>query len=447
MHRKMTALLALAIMLVTLPVTVLAAPTKVRYSYWGTADEAASTQASLDAYNQSQEKVQVELLLIPNETYTAELQRRSSLSSLGVSEEMPDCGIMHESGVLGFAANGLLADVSGMYADAPSRPMDCVTYKQDGKPVAYSSSTETLILFYNRDLFDAAGLAYPPTKVEEAWSWDEFISVARQLTLDEAGRHPGEEGFDPAAIVQYGASVDRWTWQLEVWALSNGGRWFAENGKDVLITEDAAINAIQRVADLTLVEHVQPEAGDIGDDTMQKVFLSGNVAMATGGSWNIGTCLESSGINYGIAVLPRMETALTIATSGPQVVFSRSPHRTAAMDFIRWYAQEENSWSLIQSGIWLPLLEKYYTDEAAIDAWLRDPAFVLRDEYDTARSVLVDYTRQSAVAAGWYYTPNTDRFHALLQRALTPVWTGETTAREAVWGIIDELESAIRPAF
>ncbi len=448
--RKRLVVLFVCLLLVTIPLCSFASAgerTHILYSYWGSGSEVESTQQVIDAYNAMQEDVYVELLVIPNETYTQELQQRSVMSSRDRGTNMPDCGIMHESGVLGFARNGLLADVSGMYSTADAKPMPCVTYRLDGKPVAYSTSTGTLILYYNRALFDAAGLPYPPTEAENAWTWEEFIAVARQLTLDAEGRHPGDAGFDADSIVQYGCNIDRWTWQMEVWAHANGGRWFSEDGRHSLIMQDAAVASIQRVADLTLVEHVQPPVETVTAYSMEEYFLPGNVAMATGGTWCIGTCLEASGLDYGIAVLPRMDRAVTIATSGPQVVFSRSPEQQKAMDFIRWYTREENSWQLIQTGVWMPLLSTYYTDDASIDAWLRDPAFALHEEYDAARSVLVDYTRECAISAGWYYTPHTDRYHAILTEALAPVWRGETTAREAIDAAEEALEKAIQDEF
>ena len=56
----------------------------ITYSYWGTPDEAAATQAVLDTYNGLQDEVFVELLCIPNEQYTAKLQ------SMAIAGELPD---------------------------------------------------------------------------------------------------------------------------------------------------------------------------------------------------------------------------------------------------------------------------------------------------------------------------------------------------------------------
>ena len=58
--------------------------------------------------------------------------------------------------------------------------------------------------------------------------------------------------------MQYGAFVNNWTWQMEVWALSNGGAWFSEGGKEVLINSPEAIESIQKVAALAFSPERHP---------------------------------------------------------------------------------------------------------------------------------------------------------------------------------------------
>ena len=399
---------------------------KITYSYWGTPDEAASVQAVADKFNQENPGIKVEVMSIPSEEYVTKLNTMATASGL------PDCGIMSEAGVLDFANKGLLADISKMYEGAASMPLDCITFKSEGKPVAYSAANEILFMYYNKDMFDKAGLAYP--SASEPMSWDEFRETAKLLTLDSNGNNATSDSFDKENIVQYGCVVDNWTWQLEVWALSNGGEWFSSDGKSCTINDGKTAEAIQKVADLYLVDHVMPYNAGLEDNGIQRSIATGTVAMATGGAWNVGTCLATArtdeGLNYGVAPLPYMNNKVTICTGGPQVVFSQSKHPEEAMKFIKWYMQEENSWdSLIATGIWMPILEEYYTDENLTHKWVDNPNFPAYEEYKAA---VVDYAMNNAKSTCWYYTPHTDEFITYLRSILGPVWTGESTAKEAI---------------
>ena len=89
-------------------------------------------------------------------------------------------------------------------------------------PVAYSAANEILLMYNNKDMFDAAGVDYPPVNAENSWSWDEFVETAKLLTLDAKGNNAASSSFDPNSIVQYGCMIENLTWQLEVWCVSNG---------------------------------------------------------------------------------------------------------------------------------------------------------------------------------------------------------------------------------
>ena len=395
----------------------------ITYSYWGTPEEARDTQAILDKFNAENDHIFVELLAIPNEQYT------TTLNSMAAGNQLPDCGIMNENGVLDFAADGLLADVSAMYEGATSMPLDSITFKADGVPVAYSGANEALFLYYNKDMFDAANLPYPDAR--NPMSWDEFVETAKLLTLDANGKNAADPDFDPNNIVQYGCNVDNWTWQLEVWALSNGGRWFSADGKECTINSPEVADSIQKVADLYLVHHVAQYRDGLEDSGIQSTIAAGNVAMATGGAWNVGTCMNTVTFPYGVARLPVMKNEVTIVTGGPQVVFSQTKHLAEALEFIRWYSQIENNWGLVESGIWMPTLEEYYTNEELTHKWVDNPNF---PDYDEYKAAVVDYTMEKSVSTCWYYVPHTNEFLEYLRSELGPVWTGDKTAADALAG-------------
>ena len=70
--------------------------------------------------------------------------------------------------------------------------------------------------------------------------------------------------------------------------------------------------------------------------------------MATDGAWNVGTFLgPSADFDYGVGVLPYMKEKVTICTGGPNVVFSTTEHPEEAMEWLKWYYQEENSGFLV----------------------------------------------------------------------------------------------------
>lgn len=407
------------------------------YAFWGGEDEIKTTQSALDAFNSSQDRIEVSAVPIPWETYM------EKLNTMGTGGELPDVAMMNEGGVIQWAEQGMLLDVSDMY-EAGQGPLESLHFTYDGKPVAYSSANEILMLFYNKAMFDAAGVDYPPLTAADAWTWDEFVDTAKKLTLDKNGKDASDADFDKDNIVQYGCMVENLTWQLEVWALSNGAGFYSEDGKSVTISDPAAAEAIQRVADLYLVHHVAPLSTGLTDDGVPRSVIAGTVAMTTNGAWNVGTSLASArdeGLNYGVGVLPYMKEKVTITTGGPTVVFSSTKHPEEAMEFARWYASPENNWGLIESGIWMPTLETYYTDETLTKKWLENPNF---PPYEEAKPVLVDYTKECSTATSWYYVNNTADFNNLLGSILGDVWTGKITAEQAIGDNLAALESAFQ---
>ncbi len=406
------------------------APEKVEltYSFWGKPDEAVETIATWENFNASQDRIHVTVLPIPRETYEVQL------TTMAAAGELPDMGIMAEGEVIPWAERGLLGDVSQMYAGLDSEPLEYLAFKYNGQTIAYSTANEILMLYYNRKMFDDAGIPYPPATLQEAWTWDEFKEVARQLTFDSAGRHPGESGFNFDDVVQYGAFIDCLPWQLEVWCFQNGGGYWNANGQPDFANPLNA-EALQRVADLHLVDNVAKLSLGLSDDGIQQSILAGDVAMATGGQWNIGalgTAKNEQGLDYGVAVLPNMGQYATMYTGGPQVMFSTTEHPAEAMEALAWYSKEENNWDgLIATGIWMPVLQKYYTDEALMRQWVENPNFPPFEEY---KSAVIDVANTPSVMRGvpWYQVSNVGAVHTAMAPVFVEAQNGDKTFEQVL---------------
>ena len=409
------------------------------FSLWGDPAEQETTQKALDVYNNSQDKVYVQALQIGRDEYNEKLQ------TMATAGEMPDCGMVAEDTVIAWARDGLMSDVD-IYAGQENLPLDYLAFKYNDKTVAYSTANEVLALWYNKAMFDAAGVPYPPTSLDKAWTWDQFVEVAKQLTIDANGKHPGEAGFDKDNIVQYGAYVNQYTWQLEVWALSNGGSFFSPDGKSVVF-DDAAIEAIQKVVDLHLVDNVAPLNDGTQDNGFASSLGAGNVAMCTEGQWATGfRGAGFDGIDYGVAVLPYMKEKVNIATGGPVGVFATTKYPAEAADFLRWYSSEENSMGTIMAGWWMPTKQNYYTDETLLKAWVDDCAFRAALPADAYKTAIVDVALDTNVThqTGWYYTPNTfEILTKTLQPALVEAINGSKTVKEVIDSVREAMQAAL----
>ena len=73
-------------------------------------------------------------------------------------------------------------------------------------PRAVGKDFSTCAIYVNGGLFEKAGLTLP----REGWTYDEYLSLAQQLTLDSQGRNAADPQFDPDDIVQYGTTVPYW---------------------------------------------------------------------------------------------------------------------------------------------------------------------------------------------------------------------------------------------
>jgi len=408
---------------------------QLTFSLWGDPAEQDATQAALNVYNNLQDSVWVTALQIPNEEYADVLQ------TMATGGNMPDVGMVNEPTVIGWARDGILLK-SDIYAGAADRPLEYLAFRDGNDTVAWSGANEVLALWFDRDKFDAAGIDYPPVTTDTAWTWDEMIEVAKKLTLDSNGNTPNDTGFDENNIVQYGIYVNQWTWQLEVWSLSNGGRWFSDDGKSIIF-DDKAIEAIQKVYDLHLVHKVAPFNAATSDTGFSDSLGAGNVAMCTEGQWATGFAAFND-INYGVAVLPYMGKQVNICTGGPVGIFATTQYPEEAAEFVKWYTDADNNFQLIEDGWWMPTMQSWY-EEPLLTRWIDDVPLRARLPAEAYRTAIKDVALDFSITqqTGWYYTPNTfDIINRIMNPALIEAINGKKTVKE----VIEEIRPAIEAA-
>ena len=174
--------------------------TTITISYWGSTLEDDAMQKMCSAYKE-QTGTTVERLYIPNADYT------TKMSALIASGDTPDLAYVFPVDVYKWADQGLFVEIYELLEQDPDYsyedfiPHTFLEY-EPGKCCGRMMSCESILMYYNKDLFDAAGVEYLPSKWEDAISWEEFLSRCQQLTLDANGNNAASADFDPQNIVQ-----------------------------------------------------------------------------------------------------------------------------------------------------------------------------------------------------------------------------------------------------
>jgi multiple sugar transport system substrate-binding protein len=397
----------------------------LHFTYWGTDVERAAVDQTVRAFEAANPNITVNAEHIPNDEYMARL------AAMFAAGDPPDVGYLLETHAALWASGGKVLDMTDVVRGDPllaERLPETYYYYAPGKTIGTSTASETTLLFYNKDLFDQAGLPYPPSDPDEAWTWDEFLAAARRLTTDSAGRHPDEPDFDPNMINVYGVTLDDEWWAYYPFIYSNGGEIVNEDGTRLLLDSPEAVEAIQALADLMWVHHVAPTPIALQQLPTPDVLLqTGQLGMLIHGQWMLIDFASMDGLNYGVAVLPKLKEPKTMIFGSPTVIFAGTQHLEAAIQFYK-YHNDPQVVDLFERGLWMPLDRAYYTEPAQIAAWLDNPAHP-----PEARGALVDYTLCCVVRDPHYYVKNFGPIDdEAIQPAIDRVWWNLATPAEAM---------------
>jgi multiple sugar transport system substrate-binding protein len=310
----------------------------ISYGIWDSAQQAGIEQ-QIAAFREVQPNITVEIQLTPWSDYWTKLQTAVA------GGEAFDVFWLNSANNPVYASAGALVPLDGIFGedglnrdDYPEQILDLYNYEgvQYGSPREY----DTIGLFYNKDLFDAAGEDYP----DDTWDWEKFREVAERLT-DEANGIYGV-GLHLSGQENYTNFV-----------YQNEGRYLNEEmTRSVIADEVVAGEALQWVTEFYLdglTPGVDVQQANAAPDTL---FPGGVIAMLPGGSFRAKTYYDliESGFNVDVAPLPEGKRRATVIHGLGNVVWSGSQNIGAAVEFAKFLGGEEAARILGESGIGLP---------------------------------------------------------------------------------------------
>ncbi len=361
--RKSSLLLALAVIL-ALPASFSSvhAQSKTVVTWFvglGTGTDKAQIEvqnAIVDKFNKSQDKIELKINIAASNQVAPD-----ALSTLIAAGTAPDIvGPVGFDGSNQFAGQWL--DLNPLVAktkyDLKQFPDNLVKLYQDGDAlIGIPFAVFPGLLYYNKDLFDEAGLAYPPAKVGDKykldgkdvdWDYDTLAIIAKKLTVDAAGNDATSAKFDPTKVVQFGFN-HQWGTQRSDFSTFGGSPIIDAKTNKVAIPANWRAEA-KWVYNGIWKDHFIPTATyDASDLLKPSAFASGKVAMSRVMLWYT-CCLADLKAKWDLGVVPSYKGQtfapadadtfrITKATKNPDAAFTVLQYLLgdAALDLLTTY--------------------------------------------------------------------------------------------------------------
>ena len=289
-------------------------------------------QKMVDAFQEEYPYITVEVETIGYDDYFTQMQTRVAGGTA------PDCYELNIENFAAYANKGMLAEISGIDVSGLNETaLNAFNVKgvQYGLPESFSN----VVLIYNKDLFDQAGVAYPTAD----WTQDDLQAAA------EAIRALGDDIFgiwQPITYNEFFKVVAQY-----------GGALLNEDKTAFSINSPENIQAAQALVDRVLVSNVQPntvQQGGMGDWDM---FMSGRLGMIPTGIWAFQTFTENCDFDWDIAVEPGSTQKATHFFSNCVVLNPESKNQEAAATWLAWLTSRTRSAEIrLEAGWDLPAL-------------------------------------------------------------------------------------------
>ena len=333
--------------------------------------------------------------------------------------EMPDVFWMHSNEAVKYMANDILLDLTDYVAKSEKLEMDKFPqdlkdmYTWTDKVYAVPKDRDTIAMWYNKKMFDDAGIAYP----DGSWTWDEFYEIAQKLTKDDGSQY----GF------ACNPSNEQDTWMNIVYTM--GGTIVTDDNKSGF-DDPNTIKAMEFLD--KCIKNVMQDANTMSETGTDVLFQSGKVAMISQGSWMVAGFKENDYMveNCDVTRLPKD------ATTGKSVSLYNGLGSSAsagtsmpdeAFQLIEWFGTKEMQEKQSELGVTMAAYD------GASEAWAGSAEMYNLQAYIDAMEDTVFRPHTNSTLAWW---------NPMVEELKKP-WNGEESMADACKNITSIMNEKI----
>ena len=388
--------------------------TTITWSFWGDPWEVEVIDRVIEVFEADYPNISVETRHEPWDDYFVRIEE------WWADGDPPD--VMFLEFIPLYAARGLLENLDPFierdgYDVVDFYPSLIETSTYEGSIYGLARDNDTKVIFYNKDLFDEAELAYPSS----GWTWEDLRRAAIELT-----KRAGDD------VSQYGFAYEPNDW-WRLWVWQGGGEVYDDDFAPTrtVIGSDESIEALQWLADLTNVDRVTPPY-DVQKSSLGigQLFQDGKLAMAFGNHALLPGFAATPNLRFDVVGLPQNARRVNVAGGASYVITSQSQNKESAWTFLQWLEGPKGQAIFTETGVGVPSRRSV----GMADVFLNQ-----QPPHDA--SVFLDETELGRPNPSFEGVQETTR---LFDEAFVPVWNGARSAREAVEEVIPLVDAVLK---
>ena len=424
----------------------------IEFFGWGDTAEQENYQTLINLFMEENENITVVYKGESASTYMTTLKNRAN--------RLPELFYMPDYDFLEWAANGMLKDISSYVTEEELSEL----WPQAVDEYYYNPATATLgqsdgaalyglpkdlgpfTLVYNKDLLDKQIVKYELNSEEiyayldptDPMTWTEFRTLLKMIDPDG-----GEDSI-------YGISH----YEIEAAVYSNNANFFNDDASEQRITDPNFYEAIQFIADLTLVDHVMPTAFDQISTNGYQRFKGQGCVFSFMGPWDCAEFWKTANFSYDILPVPYngdnpdAQSTAWVGSMGYCIDNKATAAETeAAIKLAKYLCYNENAQrKFYELGQQVPNITDMANDE-----YVNDTQGLLEGKDPVTRSVWVDTINGTSdtdkiggKVRARYYTYQSDWYTSLSEWfSSTKMWDGAVTAKQACESFAETFQLAL----
>lgn len=318
----------------------------VQFMSWGDETRQKVRSALTAKFNAAHPGIVASWTVIPSSNYS------TKLLTMIAGNVAPDIYMLAPTDLIEYAIKGIALDLSPLIArdhydtsDYPPKSLQQLQF--ENKQYAFPQDFPTRGIFYNKTLFQQAGVPLPPGNyTDPSWTWQRFLDAAQKLTKPGANGGPGTFGYSTGYVER----------QWAPWVYTNGGEWLNADLTVCTMTDAACVDGLQFLQDLSYKYKVATGPDVQQEEGYLPMFASGKVAMIEAIPGNIDQVQQQvKGFDWDCTHIPKGAGGYACTGGGSAyAAYARTAHPDQTWQFFQFSESPQAQKAHVDVGATFP---------------------------------------------------------------------------------------------